>query len=272
METRGCGTASSAHSTRSHSTRSSHLDATSDLDAISDLDRSSRALVLLSFGQSYTATEPKTQKTHFPPCRFLNVAPPTFARCPESNSKKQAWNDRKRLLLSALGTVARSHHGVNTEAEQEANQEAEQGANQVADQEANQEAEQEAIHRFTAELELSELAIRSFPKVFYFSIQTPISPICRTPLFPISQNLILCPSQRHTSRGRTAVGSSGNSSTVSPALPGRRRRSWRHRSWPRVNSVRMLTRPSAPTFMPRATWPHAYASLWGPRKPFGTGD
>ena len=28
-------------------------------------------------------------------------------------------------------------------------------------------------------------------KVFYFSTQTPISPICRTPLFPISQNLIL---------------------------------------------------------------------------------
>ena len=27
--------------------------------------------------------------------------------------------------------------------------------------------------------------------VFYFSTQTPISPICRTPLFPISQNLIL---------------------------------------------------------------------------------
>ena len=25
-------------------------------------------------------------------------------------------------------------------------------------------------------------------KVFYFSTQTPISPICRTPLFPISQN------------------------------------------------------------------------------------
>ena len=27
--------------------------------------------------------------------------------------------------------------------------------------------------------------------VYYFSTQTPISPICRTPLFPISQNLIL---------------------------------------------------------------------------------
>ena len=30
-----------------------------------------------------------------------------------------------------------------------------------------------------------------FVQVFYFSTQTPISPICRTPLFPMSQNLIL---------------------------------------------------------------------------------
>ena len=167
--------------------------------------------MLLSFGQSYTAKQQKQQKTHFPPRSFLNVAPPTFARCPKSNSKKQAWNDRKRLLLSALGTVARSNHGVNTEAEQEAeqeanqeaaqeanqeaeqvatqeaeqeaNQEAEQRANQVANQEANQEAEQEAIHRFTAELELSELAIRSFPKAL-FSLTRPISPICQSPFFP----------------------------------------------------------------------------------------
>ena len=32
---------------------------------------------------------------------------------------------------------------------------------------------------------------RLITEVFYFSTQRPISPICRTPLFPISQNVIL---------------------------------------------------------------------------------
>ena len=46
-------------------------------------------------------------------------------------------------------------------------------------------------------IEEAEAMVRRAPQrilandVFYFSTQTPISPICRTPLFPISQDLIL---------------------------------------------------------------------------------
>ena len=39
-------------------------------------------------------------------------------------------------------------------------------------------------------------------KVFYSSTQTPISPICRAPLFPISQNSILCFSNQGCFAGR----------------------------------------------------------------------
>ena len=42
-------------------------------------------------------------------------------------------------------------------------------------------------------------------KVFYFSTRTPISPICRTPLFPISQNLILLLEQCTCARSASAA-------------------------------------------------------------------
>ena len=38
---------------------------------------------------------------------------------------------------------------------------------------------------------ISEFSFFFWSRVFDFSTQTPISPICRTPLFPISQNVTL---------------------------------------------------------------------------------
>ena len=118
-----------------------------------------------------TSRQKNTLFLSLPKCRT-----PTFAICPKFNSKSQRHLEAERLYE----TLVHSQKTVLAELTAE---------RELCGQERTLAREERG--KLSKALVLHRGEVAKHLEVFDFSTQTPISPICRTPLFPTSQILIL---------------------------------------------------------------------------------